>query len=421
MGVMLARMIIACGLVASSGGDRDVVVVRVPMEDDSKVNVADVVPKLAAATGVEIPRPKGDLKLPVTGVGGSLTRTMLAETLGPRVKLSLEARSLLFALDPALLTPEARPDWEKRLKNLAETTQREIDRIARYGMHALESYRPNDPARPTVCLIHGINSGSHVFVHMIPLLEKAGFGLVVYDYPYNRDLDESCAEFARDWKAFRLKTGDTRPWAIVAHSMGCLVGRSYAEAPDSPGNDVSSLILIGPVNQGSNLARAQVARQFFDRASTAKDKSKANTLSHLGDGLGEAVKDMVPGSAFLKSLNSRPRRAGVAYHILAGDDGFLSSAMRKQLDDGRGLFGSTIRRMSDLDEFTEGLGDGCVSVARTRLDGVSDHVTIHANHAELIRAPLLYPDPGPVVCMPYVLRWLGKPEPGPGQEAVPGR
>ena len=59
-----------------------------------------------------------------------------------------------------------------------------------------------------------------------------------------------------------------------------------------------------------------------------------------------------------------------------------------------------------LDELTDGTGDGCVSVERTRLDGVADHVTIHANHAELIRAPLLFPDPGPVACMPYVLRWL---------------
>ena len=50
-----------------------------------------------------------------------------------------------------------------------------------------------------------------------------------------------------------------------------------------------------------------------------------------------------------------------------------------------------------LDELTDGTGDGCVSVDRTRLEGVTDHVTIHANHAELIRAPLLYPDPGPVV------------------------
>jgi hypothetical protein len=45
-------------------------------------------------------------------------------------------------------------------------------------------------------------------------------------------------------------------------------------------------------------------------------------------------------------------------------------------------------------------------VERTRLAGVADHRTIHANHAELIRAPLLFPDPGPVASMPDVLRWL---------------
>jgi hypothetical protein len=70
-----------------------------------------------------------------------------------------------------------------------------------------------------------------------------------------------------------------------------------------------------------------------------------------------------------------------------------------------------------LDELCEGTGDGCVSVERTRLPGVTDHVTIHANHAELIRAPLFFRDPGPVVCMPYLLRWLGADQP----RSVPSR
>ncbi len=37
---------------------------------------------------------------------------------------------------------------------------------------------------------------------------------------------------------------------------------------------------------------------------------------------------------------------------------------------------------------------------------MNNHVTIHANHAELIRDPLFYADPGPVACMPHVLRWV---------------
>ena len=63
---------------------------------------------------------------------------------------------------------------------------------------------------------------------------------------------------------------------------------------------------------------------------------------------------------------------------------------------------------ASLDEITDGLGDGCVSVVSTRLDGVADHRTLHANHLELIRAPLLFPEAGPVAAMPDLLRWLGE-------------
>ena len=96
-------------------------------------------------------------------------------------------------------------------------------------MRALASYRPNDPSRPTVCLVHGLNSSSGGFVHMIPWLEEAGYGIVIYDYPFNRPIEESCAAFARDWAAFREKSGDQLSWAILAHSMGALLARSLVE------------------------------------------------------------------------------------------------------------------------------------------------------------------------------------------------
>jgi hypothetical protein len=103
---------------------------------------------------------------------------------------------------------------------------------------------------------------------------------------------------------------------------------------------------------------------------------------------------------------------------MAGDVGFLTRDGRAQIE-GRvelvnrnaGILGRfTQAATSDLpellDELTDGTGDGCVAVGRTKLEGVTDHVILHANHAELIRAPLLFPDPGPVACMPEVLRWL---------------
>ncbi len=108
----------------------------------------------------------------------------------------------------------------------------------------------------------------------------------------------------------------------------------------------------------------------------------------------------------------------MAYHIIAGDRGFLTRDGRSQLQAQLDLVtqnGGVLGRMTKmatgdlpdlLDELSDETGDGCVAVAATQLAGVADHVTIHANHAELIRAPLLFADPGPVACMPDLLRWL---------------
>jgi pimeloyl-ACP methyl ester carboxylesterase len=347
---------------------------------------------------------------------------MLAAALGPEVTLAVEGRALVLRLDPALLDPGRRAGWEARLRDLAARAENEAKRRERYGLHALRSYRSNDPSRPTVCLVHGVNSSSGGFVHMIPWLEEAGYGVVVYDYPFNRALGASVEQFTRDWKAFRRASGDTKPWAVVAHSMGALVARGYVEGPEY-GSDVASMILIAPVNQGSLLARTQTIKQLLETYQAAGGaggrRSSADALGHLGDGLGEAAADMTPGSAFLKALNARPRRAGVPYHTLAGDVGVLPRPVRNQFEaqvaaarNRGGLLGGMTRLATGgelaerLDEISDGTGDGCVAVARTRLDGVTDHVTIHANHAELIRAPLLFPDPGPVACMPDLLRWL---------------
>ncbi len=240
----------------------------------------------------------------------------------------------------------------------------------------------------------------------------------MYDYPYNRAIDESCKAFARDWTAFRAQVGDKLPWAIVAHSMGALLARSLIEDDASWAGDVSSLVMIAPVNQGSHLAKVQTVMQLVNGLQAIKGKNTAQAMTNLADGLGQAATDMLPGSPFLKRLNRRPRRQGVSYHVIAGDRGFLTrdgrSRLAARLDlvtKSAGIFGrmtqmATAELPEMLDELTDDTGDGCVALERTRLDGVTDHVTIHANHAELIRAPLLFSDPGPVACMPDLLRLL---------------
>jgi len=162
----------------------------------------------------------------------------------------------------------------------------------------------------------------------------------------------------------------------------------------------------------------QTVIQLMTGLQSINEKKTSKAMMHLADGMGESAQDMLPGSAFLAGLNRRPRRRGLSYHIVAGDSGFLTRDGRAQIEDridlvnrNAGILGRLTRAATAdlpelLDELTDGTGDGCVAVARTRLDGVTDHVILHANHAELIRAPLLFPDPGPVACMPEVLRWL---------------
>jgi pimeloyl-ACP methyl ester carboxylesterase len=392
--------------------------VEVPIGKSGDVQVAEIVARLARASGIVFERPVARLSLSTQGLARALTKQLLAETLGPEVAITFQPGAMVLTVDERILAPGHRAEWLARLGELADRATEAARRRELYGMRALASYRPNDPARPTICLVHGLNSSSGGFVYMIPWLEEAGYGIVIYDYPFNRRLEESCAGFSRDWAAFRRQTGDRLPWAIVAHSMGALLARSLVEDDTTWARDVSSMILIAPVNQGSNLARVQTVLQLMNGLQSIKEKKTSKAMMHLADGLGQAAQDMLPGSAFLTSLNRRPRRNGLPYHIIAGDVGFLNRDARAQiearvdaLNRASGLFGRLTQAATTdlpeiLDELTDGTGDGGVAVKRTRLEGVAEPVILHANHAELIRAPLLFAEPGPVACMPDLLRFL---------------
>jgi len=395
------------------------VAVRIGLNGASEVDVAEVVGRLAEASSVAIARPPASLSLPTVGLAAPLTRSMLADTLGPDASLEFGPRAVVVTLAPRVFEPASKVEWERRLRDLGDRATREAGRRSLYGMRARPSYRPNDPGRPTVCLIHGLNSTSGVFKHMVGPIEAAGYGVVTYDFPYNRDLDETSPAFGRDWLDFRRKEGESRPWAIVAHSMGSLLARSYVEGGPDYAGDVSDLILIAPPNRGSSLAKGQTLLQMIQNLQAIQGTRRTDPLALLGDGLGAAADDMTPGSAYLRDLEARPRRDGVRYRILAGDSAYLGAEARRRVEGQLKILGGVGRMVASgvsapLDEITDGLGDGCVAVASTRLAGVAEHRVLHVDHLELIRAPLIFPEPGPVASMEYILRWLGETG-GPGK------
>ena len=420
LAMVLTRTLLGLGLsTLGTGPDRDDGRrVEVALDDAGSLAVSEVVRALAEATGQAVKPPPADVTLPVRGLQGALGRSLLADSLGDEVAIEVGPRSVVFVVPKNLIEGDGRARLKARLERLSARTEEAASRQQRHLMRARRSYRPNDPGRPTICMVHGVNSSSGGFVHMIPPLEEAGYGIVVYDYAFNQKLEDSCAQFQADWLAFRKEAGETRPWTILAHSMGALVARSYVEGAGRGAGDVDSLILVAPVNQGAHIARLQPVLQMISGMRTVQGKRTAQALAELSEGVSESATDLLPGSAFLKRINGKPRNADVDYHILAGDRGVLTEDARKKVDDqveavsrNLGVFGSLTRLATGdlgpvLDELTDGVGDGCVALKRTRLAGSAEPVVLHANHAELIRAPLLFADPGPVVSMPQILEWL---------------
>ena len=95
-------------------------------------------------------------------------------------------------------------------------------------------------------------------------------------------------------------------------------------------HDVSSLILIAPVNQGAHVARIQPFYQTISSLFAINSKRTSQALAQLSDGIGQAADDLLPGSAFLRRLNGGTRPPDVPYHILAGDVGVIPRDIRQQ-------------------------------------------------------------------------------------------
>ena len=136
---------------------------------------------------------------------------------------------------------------------------------------------------------------------------------MVYDYPVQPPARGVVRRVRRDWAAFRRQSGDRRPGRSWPTRWGpCWRGR-YVEDDAQPAGDVSTLILIAPVNQGSSLAQVQTVLQWLKGLQAdRRARRRPRRWLYLGDGLGEAAHDILPGSAFLTTLNGRPRRAGGA-------------------------------------------------------------------------------------------------------------
>ncbi len=195
----------------------------------------------------------------------------------------------------------------------------------------------------TVVLLHGLGRSTWSMKRIEWSLQEAGYTVVNLDYPSREFSIETLAESHLRPKldALVLKPGGRVHF--VTHSMGGIVLRCYLR--DHPLPSLGRIVMLGPPNSGSEIADHLKSTWYY------------RTINGpAGQQLGT---DGLPGK-----LGPAPGETG----IIAGDvslNPFFSSWM-------------------------PGPSDGKVSVARARLDGMADFLTVPYSHTWLMwREPVI--------------------------------
>jgi pimeloyl-ACP methyl ester carboxylesterase len=246
--------------------------------------------------------------------------------------------------------------------------------------------------RPLVVCVHGLDSTAGVFDSMAVLLRENGYQVAYFSYPSDGPIAASADRLADEMAAL-AKAYPAMRVDMIGHSMGALVARAYIEG-ERYSKPVGRFIAIAPPNHGSPWTRERFLLEAHEHYWLWRTNPDWSPIWIFTDGHGEAADDLKPDSAFLKSLNERPRRAGVQYTIVVGDHHILNrfgaNAVRsiETSIPKRNWWGvrQTVAKLQRAEEKLDGRvsgSDGVVPIDSAKLDGVSDLVRLHADHNTL--------------------------------------
>ncbi len=263
-----------------------------------------------------------------------------------------------------------------------------------------------------VVLVHGLDDPGWTWRDLAPRLLDGGYTVLRFEYPNDQGIAASTDRLAAS--LLDLRARGVEQVDIVAHSMGGLLSRDVltrdtAYAGDGAGAGrfpaVRRLIMLGTPNHGSQMARIRGLGEAGEQVSRWLSGSGSPREAFL-DGEGEAGRDLLPDSAFLRELNARPPPAHTKYTIVAGRMSPFGTADIQELSARLGQANWGVARW--LESVVSGLGDGLVPIDSARIDGVGDTVVVEANHVSMI-VNLMPSDSAPPA-IPIVLERLSKGE-----------
>jgi pimeloyl-ACP methyl ester carboxylesterase len=196
------------------------------------------------------------------------------------------------------------------------------------------------PEGEHVVLVHGLWRSSRSMVPMEEALEEAGFVVLNVDYPSRTATIEELSEETIG-PAFEkcLADGATKVH-FVTHSLGGILVRSYFSRYSA--ENVGRVVMLGPPNQGSEAIDAFDEFPLFDGI------------------MGPAARELGTDDDSVPIILGKP---DFAVGIIAGN-----------------------RSLNPVESvLIPGSDDSKVSVERTMLDGMTDHIVVPTTHPFMMR------------------------------------